>query len=233
MLTYCFFATREMCMAIIHEFSVDFIIHNNYLFNLIMNRIFLNNGDIKMPRLKMVIPKGRIYKNVINLLNDSGFGVETAERIYVPKVDDQEIEAKIMKPQNIPKLVEHGSHDVGFTGNDWVLETKADVEEVLELGFDKVNIVAAIPENLLQLDLKQQKIIVASEYENIATNFLSNKNYNFILMRTYGATEVFPPEDADMIIDNTSTGRTLKEHNLFVIHTVLESSTCFIANKQA
>lgn len=186
-----------------------------------------------MPRLKMVIPKGRIYKNVINLLNDSGFGVETAERIYVPKVNDQEIEAKIMKPQNIPKLVELGSHDVGFTGHDWVLETKADVEEVLELGFDKVNIVAAIPENLLQLDLKQQKIIVASEYENLATNFLSEKNYNFILMRTYGATEVFPPEDADMIIDNTSTGRTLKEHNLFVIDTVLESSTCFIANKQA
>ena len=59
------------------------------------------------------------------------------------------------------------------------------------------------------------------------------KNYNFILMRTYGATEVFPPEDADMIIDNTSTGRTLKEHNLNIIDTVLESSTRLIANKNA
>ena len=51
-------------------------------------------------------------------------------------------------------------------------------------------------------------------------------------MRTFGATEVFPPDDADMIIDNTATGRTLKEHNLRVIGELLKSSTRFIANKE-
>ncbi len=186
-----------------------------------------------MQKLKIVIPKGRIYNNVIHLLNDAGFGVETAERVYVPQVDDPEIEAKIMKPQNIPKLVELGSHDVGFTGFDWVEETRANVVEILDLGFDRVKIVAAVPDKFREADLRNRRIVVASEYERIATHFLNREKYDFIFMRTYGATEVFPPEDADMIIDNTSTGRTLLEHKLHIVHHILESSTRFIANKSA
>ena len=53
-----------------------------------------------------------------------------------------------MKPQNIPKLVELGSHDIGFTGRDWVVETDSDVHEVMDFGFDPVRIVVAIPEHL-------------------------------------------------------------------------------------
>ncbi len=186
-----------------------------------------------MKKLKMVIPKGRIYSNVVKLLNDSGFGVEVDERVYVPRIDDSEIEAKIMKPQNIPRLVELGSHDVGFTGYDWVVETEANVIEIMDLQFDPVKIVAAIPEVLIKKDLNKRRIVVASEYEQIAAQYLEQKKYNYILLRTFGATEVFPPEDADMIIDNISTGRTLKEHNLQMIDTIMESSTRFIANKAA
>lgn len=186
-----------------------------------------------MNKLKLVIPKGRIYTNIVKLLNDSGFGVEVDERVYVPRIDDPEIEAKIMKPQNIPRLVELCSHDMGFTGYDWIIETGANVIEIMDLQFDPVKIVAAIPEVLLKKDLSKQRIVVASEYEQIAAQYLDQKKYNYILLRTFGATEVFPPEDADMIIDNISTGRTLKEHNLQIIDTILESSTRFIANKEA
>ena len=160
-------------------------------------------------------------------------GIETDDRQYIPRVRDPEIEAKIMKPQNIPKLIELGSHDIGFTGFDWVMETGADVETVMVFGFDPVKIVAAIPEDSSIEDLKKKKIIVASEYSAISTDYLKKKGYNFILLRTFGATEVFPPDDADMIIDNTSTGATLKEHDLKIVDVVLESSTCFIANKKA
>jgi ATP phosphoribosyltransferase len=186
-----------------------------------------------MPTLKMVIPKGRIYSNVVNLLNDSGFGIEVDERIYVPRINDSEIEAKIMKPQNIPKLLELGSHDVGFTGYDWIVETNANVIEILDLQLDPVKIVAAVPEVVAKKDLRQKRIVVASEYEKITTEYLERKKYQYILLRTFGATEVFPPDDADMIIDNVSTGRTLQEHNLHVIDTIMESSTRFIANKEA
>ena len=102
-----------------------------------------------MSELKIVIPKGRMQSNVMNLLNDSGFGVERDERTYVPRVEDTEIQAKIMKPQNIPELIEFGSHDVGFTGYDWITETDADVSELIDLEFDRVKIVVAIPESFL------------------------------------------------------------------------------------
>ena len=186
-----------------------------------------------MQKLKMVIPKGRIYNKVVNLLNDSGYRIEVDGRIYIPRIDDNEIEAKIMKPQNIPKLVELGAHDVGFTGYDWIIETGVNVEEILDLKFDPIKIVAAIPDELLKADLRKKKIIVASEYENIATKFLNENDYDYLLLRTFGTTEVFPPEDANMIIDNTSTGRTLKEHNLRIIKILMKSSTRFIANKEA
>ena len=184
-----------------------------------------------MQKLKIVIPKGRIYSNVAKLLNDAGFGLEAAERLYTPTVDDKEIEAKIMKPQNIPQLVELGAHDVGFTGHDWIVETNADVVDILDLGFNPVKIVAAVHQDLLDVDLQSKKLVVATEYQRITQRYLKKKKYDYVLLRTFGATEVFPPEDADMIVDNTSTGRTLKEHNLHIIATLMTSSTRFIANK--
>lgn len=185
-----------------------------------------------MDKLRIVIPKGRILENVVELLNDAGIYIQVNERGYRPIVSNSEIEMKIMKPQNIPKLVELGSHDIGFTGYDWVIETGADIVEIMDLKLNPVKIVAAVPENLSDKELQKKKIVVASEYENIATTFLKKGRYNYLFLRTYGTTEVFPPDDADMIIDNTATGRTLTEHNLRVIDTLLKSSTRFIANKQ-
>ena len=186
-----------------------------------------------MQKLKVAVPKGRIYEGVVKLLNDAGINLHVDERVYRPVVSDPEISVKIMKPQNIPKLIELGSHDVGFTGYDWVVETGADVVEVMDLKLDPVKIVAAVPKSLVNKDLHSRKIVVASEYENIAKAFLQKEKYDYVFLRTYGATEVFPPEDADMIIDNTATGRTLKENNLCVIAEIMESSTRFIANKKA
>ena len=184
-----------------------------------------------MQKLKMVIPKGRICDNVVKLLNDAGFGVETDHRIYIPRIEDSEMEVKIMKPQNIPRLIELGSHDAGFTGYDWIMETQADVAEIMDLKFDTVRIVAAVPEELLKSDLQKKKLVAVSEYEKIAKEFLDKEKYNYVFLKSYGATEVFPPDDADMIIDNISTGRTLREHNLHIIETLLTSSTRFIANR--
>lgn len=186
-----------------------------------------------MSKLSFVIPKGSIYQNVVRLLQDAGINLQVDERIYRPVVSDAEIEAKIMRPQNIPELLELGSHDVGFTGFDWIVETKADVVEVMNLELDPVKIVAAVPEQFLNKDLHKKRIVVASEYENITKEFLEKEKYNYVFLRTYGATEVFPPENADMIVDNIATGRTLKEHNLHIIAELLASSTRFIANKKA
>lgn len=186
-----------------------------------------------MRKLSAVVPKGRIYESVLRLLRDAGIGFDVNEKVYRPMVSDEEIEVKIMKPQNIPKVIELGSHDTGFTGYDWVVETGADVKEVMDLKLDPVRIVAAVSKELREKDLHQMKIVVASEYENIAKRFLEKEVYEYTFLKTYGATEVFPPDDADMIIDNTSTGRTLIRNNLYIVSKLMESSTRFIANKKA
>ncbi len=186
-----------------------------------------------MNKLTVVIPKGRIYKNVFHLLNEAGIRIDVDERMYRPIVNNPEIEIKIMKPQNIPKLLELGSHDIGFTGLDWIVESGASVHELMDLRFDPVKLVAAIPEKLDEAVLLRRRIIVASEYENIPREFLDKRGFNYVFLRTYGATEVFPPDDADMIIDNTSTGRTLTEHQLKIVANIMDSSTRFVANKHS
>ncbi len=186
-----------------------------------------------MKKLRLVIPKGRIHKKVVELLEDAGIKVEADERTYRPVVNDSDLYVKIMKPQNIPKLVSIGAHDAGFTGYDWILETGADVVELFDTGFDPVRIVAAIPADRTWEEMKLKKIIVASEYENITKEFLDRENIEYIFIRTYGATEVFPPEDADLIVDNTATGRTLEMNKLKVAKELFSSSTRFIANKKA
>jgi ATP phosphoribosyltransferase len=186
-----------------------------------------------MDRLRVVIPKGRIYENVVRLLAETGIRLLANERVYRPLVSDPEIEVKIMKPQNIPELIQLGRHDAGFTGYDWIIETRAAVAEIMDLHFDPVRIIAAVPRELRGQDLHMRKIVVVSEYENIARGFLDREKYDYIFLHTYGASEAFPPDDADMIIDNTETGRTIEEHNLVPIAQILESSTRFIANQKS
>lgn len=186
-----------------------------------------------MKKLRVVIPKGRIFNNVVHLLNEAGISLDVADRGYRPVVSDPEIDAKIMKPQNIPRLLEIGSHDIGFSGYDWVVETGASVEEIMDLTFDPVHIVAAIPNWLSEQDLRTRRFVAASEYENITRTYLDRHKYDYIFVRTHGATEVFPPDDADMIVDNTASGRTLKEHDLKIIAEIMTSSTRFFAHPAA
>jgi ATP phosphoribosyltransferase len=138
-----------------------------------------------------------------------------------------------MKPQNVGEILELGSHDAGFTGIDWIRESGAGVEEIMDLGFDQVRIVAAVPQGLSGAALRSKKLVVATEYVNLAESWLKAADYQYRILRTYGATEVFPPDDADMIIDNTSSGQTLRDNGLRVIDTLLVSSTRFVASRLA
>jgi ATP phosphoribosyltransferase len=186
-----------------------------------------------MVKLSVLIPKGRIFDNVSCLFSEAGFPITLADRTYRPAIGADWLDAKIMKPQNVGELLELGSHDAGFTGIDWIRESGADVEDVLDLGFDKVRIVAAVPQGYDEAKLRSKKLVVATEYVNLAEQWLKSSGYQYRILRTYGATEVFPPDDADMIIDNTSSGQTLKDNGLKIIATLLESSTRFVVSKSA
>ena len=191
-----------------------------------------------MPPLKLVLPKGRIQEKVLALLGNIGVRFKSTSRSYRPQCSDANIEAKIMKAQNIPALVALGRHDCGFTGGDWIYEHQADVVTVLDLGYDPVQIVAAIPEDLLESEEnpfknKTRQMVVASEYKRCSEDFIKKHDLNAVYLQSYGATEAFPPEDADIIVDNTATGTTLRMNRLAIVDVITTSTTRFIASKTA
>ncbi|MDR1956161.1 MAG: ATP phosphoribosyltransferase [Treponema sp.] len=183
-----------------------------------------------MDKLRILIPKGRIFDEVALLFAEAGFPISLSDRTYRPLIAAEWLDGKIMKPQNVGELLELGSHDVGFTGLDWIRESGAGVHEIMDLCFDQVRIVAAVPAGLDEVALKSKRLTVATEYVRLAETWLNAAGFQYRILRTYGATEVFPPDDADLIIDNTASGRTLKDNGLRIIATILESSTRFVAS---
>lgn len=185
-------------------------------------------------KLKLILPKGRIQEKVMRLLKGIGVAFSANGRCLRPFCDDDEIEAKILKPQNIPTLIALGRHDCGFTGHDWIVEQDVDVVENLDLGFDPVRIVAAVPERLADIGTwRSQKVVLASEYRNIAKRYIADRNLEAVFVQSFGATEALPPEDADMIIDNTATGSTLEANRLVEVDEIMRSTTRFICNRNA
>src|SRR5205814_4212401 len=111
---------------------------------------------------------------------------------------------------------------------------EADVVELLDTGLDPVQVVAAAPKTLLvEGRLPARRLVVASEYERLAKRWIAQRGWSAECVRSYGATEVFPPEDADVIVDNTATGATLEANGLVVVNELMRSSTRLYANPSA
>ena len=182
--------------------------------------------------LRIGLPKGRMERAVLELLADSGVQVTPGARGYRPHVQLDCVEAKVLKPQNIVEMLMLGSRDVGFAGADWVQELSADVVEVLDTGLDAVEIVAAAPQGVTPSDMNRH-VVVASEYEQLARTWITERKLDATFVRSYGATEVFPPEDADIVVDCSATGATLRANGLAVIDTLLRSSTRLYASPAA
>jgi ATP phosphoribosyltransferase len=193
-------------------------------------------GAVDTDTLLMTIPTGRIQEKVLILLKQIGISFATSARSYKPKCSESGIQAKMLKAQNIPALVGLGRHDCGFSGADWIKEQQADVIELLDLNYDPVRIVAAMPEDLAALGESvwtKKPLIVASEYRLLTNEYIKKKGMNAVYLQTFGATEALPPEDADMIVDNTATGSTLNANRLTIVDELMRSTTRFFANKAA
>ena len=184
--------------------------------------------------IHLAVPKGRIEAGVSSLLADAGIELRSGPRGYRPVTSVDGYEVKLLKPQNIVEMLAAGSRDIGFAGADWVAEKTADLIELLDTGLDPVRVVAAAPESLLVGgELPDRHIVVASELERLATGWIEDRGLDATLVRSYGATEVFPPEDADVIVDITATGDTLNANGLVVIDELMTSSTRLYASRNA
>jgi ATP phosphoribosyltransferase len=175
-----------------------------------------------------------MYDGVVRLLADAGIEVRMPPRGYRVETGLPWLETKVLKPQNIVEMLHAGSRDLGFAGADWVAELDADLVELLDTTLDPVRLVAAAPESIL-VDgrLPARPLVVASEYANLTRAWIRERGLEARFVKSFGATEVFPPEDADCIVDNTATGSTLRANQLEILDELLRSSTRLYANPTA
>jgi ATP phosphoribosyltransferase len=184
--------------------------------------------------IRLALPKGRMQQGVVELLAQAGINVRSGAREYRPSLSLPGFEVKLLKPHNIVEMLQLGSRDIGFAGADWAAELEVDIVELLDTGLDPVSLVAAAPRELLvDRKLPGRSLIIASEYERLTKKWMTKRGNGDVFVHSYGATEVFPPEDADCIVDNTATGSTLKANGLQIVDELMRSSTRMYAHPRA
>ena len=205
--------------------------------------------EIDKDTVRLALPDGHQQKHTVQLLNKAGIQVDdypspTGNRR--PKTNLDGVVIKVIRPQDMPLQVANDSFDLAITGIDWVTDhldafPSSPVQQLVDLKLGWVKIVAVVgnyvPVNNIydyqQLCNKNAvSIRVASEYVNIADKYArDNRLGMYRILPTWGATEAFIPEDADLLIENTETGSTIARHNLKIIDTLFESTARLIGNK--
>lgn len=190
-----------------------------------------------MNPIKLVLPKGSLQDSTFALMSRAGWNFKVSSRSYVPTVDDPEIAARLVRPQEIPRYVELGLLDAGITGYDWIYENGADVVEVTELCYSKatsnpVRWVVAVPnDSPIQTVKDLQGKRIATEAVGLTRRYLADHGVTAEIEFSWGATEAKAPELVDAIVELTETGSSLRANQLRILDTVLTSTTRLIANK--
>ncbi len=192
-----------------------------------------------MDKLRVLLAKGRIYESVYELLSDVGISLKLADRTYFPTTNQEDLAFQVVKPQIASALLASNKADVGFSGKDWVYENgvQNEVEEIMDLGFDPVRIVAAIPNTVDFDSLIKKPLTIATEYQTLSKKWVDEKKIDGKIFRTWGTSEGFVQDNEDslaqVLIDNTSTGSSLRANNLKIVDTLMTSSTRMYASKEA
>lgn len=173
------------------------------------------------------------------LFRKAGFHIQSSSRSYLPRVDDEDLQIRLIRAQEMSRYVELGMLDAGITGHDWIVENGSDVHRVCELQYAKqgrnpVRWVVAVPESSpfqQPKDLEGKRI--ATEAVGIAKSWLDKHGVNARVEFSWGATEVKAPELVDAIVELTETGSSLRANNLRIMDTILESNTWMICSHAA
>jgi ATP phosphoribosyltransferase len=207
--------------------------------------------------IKFYIPDGHLEKKTLDLFARAGFQIILTERGYSPEIDDSEIVLKRIRPQDFPVVLSLGKGDLAITGLDILQEFKlkypkdADkVEELLDLRFGKTSLCVAVSEDVLpevksigdfrkyaaEMERGKREVVVATEYPNIAESYLKKNKIKAIIRKPAGKTEAWitpPMPEADLIIETTETGRTLRENRCRIIDTLMESTSRLVVSRES
>lgn len=192
-----------------------------------------------LPLLMLGLPKGSLEDATVDLFAKAGFQITKSSRSYRPAFDDEQLDGRFVRAQEVSRYVELGYFDCGLTGQDWVRENGSDIVEVCDLVYSRASNrrskwILAVPEQSAietVKDLEGKRI--ATEVVNITKQYLQKNSVNAEVEFSWGATEVKVPDLVDAIVDLTETGNSLVANKLRIVDTLMFTNTVLIANKSA
>lgn len=202
--------------------------------------------------LRMAVPDGHQQRHVYEALQSAGlvfdgYGEKTTERRPESGIDG--LEVKVVRPHDMPQLVATGDFDIAVTGRDCLNEhlyqfPSSPAHEIIDLKRAQYNLGAVVEAALPADDLAgafehwrakgREVLTIAAEYPATADHYARSRHFwRYRVIPIAGASEGFVPEDADVLIEGTETGRTLAENNLKVIDLLYRSTSAVIARRDA
>jgi ATP phosphoribosyltransferase len=199
----------------------------------------------------MALPDGHQQRHAVATLRDAGLlpleGYGESQCTRRPRSPISGLEMKVIRPHDMPQLAATGEMDLAVGGRDCLVEhlsrfPSSPVQELVDLGRGQFNLAAVVSEEVPASDLRgalahwreqgRQVIRVASEFPGIADAYARGQHLGrYQVIPIGGASEGFVPEDAELLIEGTETGRTLAENKLKLIDSLFRSTLCLIAGK--
>jgi ATP phosphoribosyltransferase len=207
------------------------------------------SDGVSRPRdtVRLAIPDGHQKPHVVEALKAAGLkfrGYDETTTVRRPETGISGLEVKVIRPQDMPQLVALGEFDLAVTGRDLMREhlfefPSSPVVELVDLQRAQYNLSAVVDGDLpvdniddaIALWRSQGKdlLTVAAEFPATADHYARSRHFwRYQVVPIAGASEGFVPEDADVLIEGTETGKTIAENNLKVIDTLYRSTTCVI-----
>ena len=214
-----------------------------------------DGGAMTAPRsadtVRMALPDGHQQRHAVAAMREAGLlppeGYDESQCVRRPKSPLPGLEIKVIRPHDMPQLVATGEIDLAVTGHDCLTEhlsrfPASPVQEVADLRRGQYDLAAVASETVPASDLdgalahwrRQGRTVVrvASEFPGIADAYARSRHLGrYRVIPIAGASEGFVPEDAELLIEGTETGRTLAENKLKAIDLLFRSTTRLIAAK--
>ena len=193
-----------------------------------------------MNKIIMALPKGRILKELVPLLEKAEITPE--EEFFNPNsrkllftTNQKKLSIIKVRSFDVATFVAFGAAQIGVAGDDVINEFNyEEIYNFYDLKIGKCRLsVAKIKEKKTHVD-KNGHIIVATKYKNITTNYFAKKGIRAECIKLNGAVELAPKlKICSTIVDLVSTGKTLSENNLEESSLVMQITSKLIINKIA
>ncbi len=186
-------------------------------------------------RIRLAIPsKGRLHGPSIDIMSRAGVEIYPKGRSYLSETSDPSLEVLLARAKDVPLYLHYGAADLGITGYDLIVERGAELYELLSLPYGECKLVVAAPEDsgIRSIEDVKPGSVVATSHPRTASKFFEGLNKDVRILELEGSIEVAPRLGlADLVVDISSSGETLRRNGLRVICPILESTAKLACNK--